>query len=184
MFVPLPFFVLGTAVCLLIAIAIWSYSSSLKINTQNWHDLVSQLHQLNRDGVTLLAREFLQPHPDQIAIEPEKMWEMIGGYPALKEMAENARILLSLAGYAQQWNFEEGVIVAERMRRDALAVRRAVHRIALRRAASLLLPRRLRVLDAFDLHEAVSSYHLMCQRLLALYQTSHAGLYPALAEIL
>jgi hypothetical protein len=112
------------------------------------------------------------------------MWEMIGGYAALKDMAENAQVLLSLAAYAQQWNFEEGVIVAERMRRDALTLRRAVYRIAWRKAAFLLLPRRLRVLEAFDLDEAVSSYHLMCQRLLALYQTSHAGLYPALAEIL
>lgn len=141
-------------------------------------------HRLNHDGVTSVAKEYLAPHRNQIALEPEQMWKMIGGYAALKNMAENARILPALAAYAQQWNFEEGVIVAERMRRDSLALRRAVLRIALQRAAFLVLPRRLRVLDAFDLNEAVSSYHLMCRRLLALYQTSHAGLYPVLVEIL
>jgi hypothetical protein len=45
----------------------------------------------------------------------------------------------------------------------------------MRRSASLI---------PFHLHEAASSYYLMRQRLLALYQTSHAGLYPRLAEVL
>jgi hypothetical protein len=36
----------------------------------------------------------------------------------------------------------------------------------------------------FYLHEAASSYYLMRQRLLALYQTNHAGLYPRLVEVL
>jgi hypothetical protein len=36
----------------------------------------------------------------------------------------------------------------------------------------------------FNVHEAASAYYLMRQRLLALYETSHAGLYPALAAVL
>ena len=37
---------------------------------------------------------------------------------------------------------------------------------------------------AFHLHESVGAYHLMTKRLLALYEHSHAGLYPRLVQVL
>jgi hypothetical protein len=85
--------------------------------------------------------------------------------------------------YTQRWNFNEGVIVSERMRRDALALRRSVRRVELRRVLCKFI-RRFGLREPFDVHEAVASYYLMRQRLLALYETSHAGLYPALAAVL
>jgi hypothetical protein len=36
----------------------------------------------------------------------------------------------------------------------------------------------------FYLHDSIAAYHLMTKRLLVLYQTSRAGLYPRLAEVL
>lgn len=111
------------------------------------------------------------------------MWLMLGGKAGLRRMRENAEIMLQLAAHAQQWNFDEGVIVTERMRRDALRLKRAVRRVELAITFHSLM-RRSTTLIPFHLHEAASSYYLMRQRLLALYQTSHAGLYPRLAEIL
>jgi len=46
-------------------------------------------------------------------------------------MRENAEIMLALAAYAQRWNFEEAVIVTERMRLDAASLRRAIRRVEL-----------------------------------------------------
>jgi hypothetical protein len=179
----LPYIVLAVVVCALIATAITSQCASLKMTRQTWKGLVSKLHRLDFDGVTIVARDFLEPHRGQIALEPDRMWELVGGYEGLRKMRENAEVMLALAAYTEKWNFEEGVIVSERIRRDALALRRAVRSVELRRM-SRLLPRRFRLLVPFDVHEAASSYYLMRQRLLALYQTSHAGLYPALAAIL
>jgi hypothetical protein len=65
------------------------------------------------------------------------------------------------------------------MRRDGLQLRRAVTRIML---ATFLGRQQMRV--PFYLHEVASSYYLMRQRLLVLYETNHAGLYPRLAEAL
>jgi hypothetical protein len=36
----------------------------------------------------------------------------------------------------------------------------------------------------FYLHDSAGAYYLMTKRLLVLYRTSHAGLYPRLAEVL
>jgi hypothetical protein len=94
-------------------------------------------------------------------------------------MRENGRILIALASYVERWNFDEGVIIAERMRRDGLQLRRSVTWIMLE---TFLGMKQIRI--PFYLHEAASSYYLMRQRLLALYETNHAGLYPRLAAIL
>jgi hypothetical protein len=108
---------------------------------------------------------------------------MLGGREGLRRMRDNARLMLLLAAHAQRWNFDEGVIVTERMRRDALRLRQAVRRIELTLTFHAVL-RHHATLIPFHLHEAASAYYLMRQRLLALYQTSHAGLYPVLAEAL
>ncbi|HTV81584.1 MAG TPA: hypothetical protein VME18_02950 [Acidobacteriaceae bacterium] len=91
--------------------------------------------------------------------------------------------MLLLAAHAQRWNFDEGVIVTERIRRDALRLRQAVRRVEIALMFHSVL-RRSATLIPFYLHEAASAYYLMRQRLLALYQTSHAGLYPRLIEVL
>jgi hypothetical protein len=82
---------------------------------------------------------------------------------------------MALASYAERWNYEEAVIVAERMRSDASVLRRALRRLSM----SLVL-RKAGVLAPFRVQEAASAYYLMRRRLLALYETSHVGRYPTL----
>ena len=179
----LPYLPLSLIVALLFAAAFRSYSSSLKLTKVDWKDLISRLQPLNEKGVDLVARDYLEPQARQIEMEPDQMWELVGGYEGLNRMRENANIMLALAVYTQRWNFNEGVIVSERMRRDALALRRSVRRVELRRVLRKFM-RRFGLREPFDVHEAVASYYLMRRRLRALYETSNAGLYPALAAVL
>lgn len=179
----LAYLLLGVVVGCLLALAIRSQVSALRIDRRSWQDLVSQLKRIEFERITSVARDYLEPRQGQISLEPAEMWLMLGGREGLRRMRENAKLMLLLAVHAQQWNFDEGVIVTERMRRDALRLYHAVRRVEMAltfhfvvRSSANLIP--------FHLHEAASSYYLMRQRLLALYQTSHAGLYPALAEIL
>lgn len=144
-----------------------------------WSDLLSQLASVPTAPVSRVADEYLNPQPNQLGTEPIDIWAAIGGLEGTRRMRRNARVLVALAAYAERWNYTEGVIVAERMRHDALQLRRATFQITMRTAlhtGNLRIP--------FYMHEAAVSYHLMTQRLLALYQTSHAGLYPRLAEAL
>jgi hypothetical protein len=151
--------------------------------SQSWHQLVSRLHRLDMGEVTTVAIDFLVPHRSQIDLEPDEIWESLGGYRGLRKMRENAEVMLALAASAQQWNFTEAVIVTERMRMDAAQLRRAVRRVEMGLIPSRLVSRYRLTLPLYA-QEASSAYYLMRQRLLCLYQTSHAGLYPALAGVL
>ncbi len=179
----LAFFLLGAVVVILLGTAIRAQLSAVRLGGRSWEELVSALQRIEFDQVSWVARDFLDPRGGQISLEPRDMWLMLGGRDGLRRMRNNARLMLLLAAHAQRWNFDEGVIVTERIRRDALRLRQSVRRIE----TTLMFHRILRGsenLIPFHLHEAASAYYLMRQRLLALYQTSHAGLYPRLAEIL
>ena len=143
-----------------------------------WEQLVSKLEAIPMEGITRVATDYLQPRKGQLAIETDEMWFLIGEEQGLMRMEANADVLIALAAFASQWNFEESVIVAERMRRDGLALRHAVRKLALGRVLGD------KTTGPFYVQEAASRYWLMRERLLALYETSHAGRYPRLAAAL
>jgi hypothetical protein len=179
----LSYLVFGALLCGIAGTVLIDWFASRKRSQREWHDLVASLHRVDFEGVSTVAVDYLTPRRGQIDMEPDQIWEFLGGYEGLKKMRENAEIMLALAAYAQQWNFEEGVIVTERMRNDAALLRRAVRRVEFG-----LLPARLsrRFRFTLPLHaqEACSAYYLMRQRLLSLYQTSHECRYPVLAASL
>ncbi len=142
----------------------------------DWDTLIARLQPVPAAGITRIALEYLQPAHSQTATEPEEIWRTIGGAEGLARMRNNAEVLLALASFAQHWNHPESIIVAERMRRDGLALRRAAWRITLTAQFGIG-----RLSGPFYLHEAASAYYLMRQRLLVLYQTSHTSRYPQLA---
>ena len=74
-------------------------------------------------------QDYLNPPQQQTAIQPRELWKLVGAYDGLRRMRANADLMLVLAAHASDWNFEEATIVGERMRRDALRLRRAVWRI-------------------------------------------------------
>jgi len=157
----------------------YSYVSANRLANCTWDELLAKLHPIESDGVVMVALNHLAPSKNQLDLQPEAMWKLVGGLEGLQHMRENGRILIALASYVERWNFDEGVIIAERMRRDGLQLRRSVARIMLETSLGM---KHIRI--PFYLHEAASSYYLMRQRLLVLYETNHAGLYPRLVEIL
>lgn len=164
-------------VCALIVGLAHTHLANYSLNSCSWDELVARIHPIPRNEVTTVALDHLAPKAHQLELEPEDMWTALGGMEGLKRMRENADVLIALAAYVARWNFDEGVIVAERMRRDGIQLRRAVFHI---RIEFLLHKHPVRL--PFYLHEAASSYYLMTQRLLALYEVNHAGLYTRLAE--
>lgn len=152
----------------------WSRLSRL-----SWDALIAKLEPVAVNGIATIALDYLQPTKGQIDIEPNEMWSLIGGADGLRRMYANADILIALASYAQRWNLNESVIVYERMRRDAMALRRATIKLAIGLMMGTNAGR-----GPFRVQEAASAYYLMRQRLLALYESSHAGRYPTLAAAL
>ncbi len=177
----LPYILLAAFVGVLSVTAIRSQRASVKLNRRSWNELVAGLQFIDFRGISLVARDYLDPRRGQIDLEPEEIWTLMGGDEGLRTMLANADRLIALAAFAQQWNLDEGVIVAERMRRDGLRLRKAVRQVQLGMLSQIFTGRHW-VHVPFQLQEAASAYYLMRQRLLALYETSHIGLYPQLAE--
>jgi hypothetical protein len=169
-------------VCFLILLAgglVYTQVSAHRLRSVTWEDLVARMQPMHARGLEIVALDNLQPKANQLQLEPEHLWGLIGGTEGLRRMRRNADLLIALAAYVQRWNFEEGVIVTERMRHDAVQLKRAVFRIRFD-----MMIRRSQLRAPFYIHQAASSYYLMTRRLIALYETSHAGLLPRLAEAL
>ena len=149
----------------------------LRLSRLSWNDLLAKLEPVCTSGISLIAIDYLQPTKGQIGLEPHELWALIGGSEGLRRMYANAEVLLALAGYAQRWNFDESVIVHERMRRDGAALRRATFKLSMGDVFG-----NDHACGPFRVQEAASAYYLMRERLLALYETSHAGRYSALAD--
>jgi hypothetical protein len=176
-----PYVGIVTAFLVVVVAGIRSWRSSVKLNAQGWHQLLSQLQTVNVGGIIAVANDYLHPEPDQIKIQPRAIWKLVGAYEGLLKMRTNADLMLALAAHAQHWNSGEATIVAERMRRDSIRLKRALFRIELGFLPWRLL-HRFCVSTPFYIQEAAAAYYLMRERLLALYATSHAGRYPLLAE--
>ena len=146
---------------------------------RDWDDVLAELRPVHLDALRLIAQVYLQPEKDQLRIEPQEMWELLGGLKGIRRLKANARVMLNLAVFAQRWNREQGPIVAEMIRREAVRLDRAVFRLELIFLLHLGLMR-----VPFHLLEAASSYYLIRGRLIGLYQVSHIGLMPRLEAAL
>ena len=158
--------------------------SSIRLDGRCFDALLAALAPLDVDNLSLVAHHYLDPRPDHTAVEvmePEAIWRMLGGEAGLKTMRANAALLLALAAHAAQWNESDGPIVAERMRRDAVRLRSAIRQIRIGMLSQMITGHHW-VAVPFQLQEAAGAYYLMRQRLLALYETSHVGLLPRVAE--
>lgn len=174
-----PIFLLVLFFVLLAVGLIYTQVSAHRLRSTTWDDLVSRMQPMHARGLEIVALDHLQPKANQLQLEPEHLWGLIGGTEGLRRMRNNADLLIALAAHVQRWNFDEGVIVTERMRHDAVQLKRAIFRIRFD-----MVIRRSQLRAPFYIHQAASSYYLMTKRLMALYETSHAGLLPRLAAAL
>jgi hypothetical protein len=150
-----------------------------KFAARSLEDILVNLQPVNLDGLRSIADCYLHPGKDQLRIEPNEMWEIVGGLKGIEQLKQNARIMLDLAVFAERWNWEQGPVISEMIRRDATRLNRAVIRLELAFVFHLGFVR-----APFHLQEATSSYYLIRGRLLGLYQMSHIALVPQLEAAL
>jgi hypothetical protein len=179
----LPYYALGLTFIGFVAAAIYSQRKAIRLTARGWDDLVARIERVEFDSLKVVAQDYLDPRDSQIKLEPRELWKLVGGYEGLRRMRSNADLMLALAAHAQDWNFDEATIVAERMRLDSSRLRRALLRIELGSLPYFVL-RRFWLRIPIQVQEAAAAYYLMRQRLLSLYATSHSGRYPRLAEVL
>lgn len=158
---------------------VYAHTRSRKLLSKDWQTLVTSIEPMHMRGLEMVALDHLEPKKNQLRLEPDEIWGLVGGKEGLRRMEHNADLMIALAAYVRNWNHDQAIIVAERIRQDSIQLKRALWRI---RWGAYLRHGQIRV--PFYVHQAAAAYYLMTRRLLALYETSQYMLYPALAEAL
>ena len=166
---------IGASTCAVTAL-VRGHIRAVRLRSLTWIELLARVGAAPVAGIQTIANDYLHPTKGQLALETSDLWTLVGGLEGVVKMRKNCEVLLALSGYAARWNMTEAVIVTERMRHDAETVRWASFKILLGLFAGVD-----RVRGPLYIQQAAASYHLMRERLLALYETSHAGRYSALA---
>jgi hypothetical protein len=143
-----------------------------------WDDLLKRLSSLDGGNLALIAHEatpeVLQADDDDQDLDPETLWQLMGGMRGLEAMEKNCDVLVDLAFYVQQW-YPEALIIAEQLRLNAQEVRWHVERLKVAAKAG-----NGRTATADYLPRAVATYYRMTAAVLSLYED---GKLPGLAEL-
>lgn len=170
---------LGVFGLVAVAALIYAQTRSRNLLSKDWQELVASIEPMHMRGLELVALDHLDPKKNQLRLEPDEIWGLVGGKEGLRRMEHNADLMIALAAYVRNWNNDQAIIVAERIRHDSIQLKRAIRGIRWN-----LHMRRGQLRIPFYVHQAAASYYLMTRRLLSLYESNQYLLYPALAEAL
>lgn len=171
------------AVLLLAALAgalLYYYLRARRSADTTWEDLLKRLHSVDRDAITTVALDAVSesgeilPQGDGFALEPEAIWNLLGGLEGLEIVERNCQVLVDLAAYLQRW-YPEALVVAEQLRLSAREIEWHVNRLRGAQQTG-----NLQASFADYAQRAVVTYYMMTRNLLALYD--HTG-FANIAEL-
>lgn len=145
-----------------------------------WEDILKCLTWIDRDKIALIALDVIEesgeprPRDDSCALDPSRLWALLGGLEGLEAIEHNCQVLVQLATYMQQW-YPEAVVVAEQLRLNAREIEWHVGR--LKDAAET---GNLQSSFAAYAQRATVTYYLMTRHVLELYSDVS---FPRLGEL-
>jgi hypothetical protein len=137
-----------------------------------WALLLGRLQQIDRDNFAAVALDLLEDSDAQL--DPDRIFEMIGGMSGLDALEQNCDVLIDLAAYVQRW-YPEALQIAEELRLNAREIKWHIGRL---RGASQT--GHLREQFPVYAQRAVATYYLMTRSLLVLYEGVHLPEYAEL----
>jgi len=165
----------GIFVTALLGVAAYFLLRARRISRNAWSAMLGRLKQIDRDKFTTVALDLLEEEGVlQEHLDPEMIFEMIGGMKGLDALEANCDVLVDLATYVQQW-YPEALLLAEGLRLNAREIKWHIGR--LRGAAKTG-----HMQEQFPMYaqRAVATYYLMTRSLLVLYEGVRL---PELAEL-
>jgi hypothetical protein len=160
----LPFLLAVAAfVAILLGVAVYYLLRSRTATRNAWALLLGRLQQIDRDKFAAVALDLLDE--DQARqLDPNLIFEMIGGMQGLDALEQNCDVLIDLAAYVQRW-YPEALQLAEELRLNAREIKWHIGRL---RGASQT--GHLREQFPIYAQRAVATYYLMTRSLLVLYE--------------
>ncbi|HXE08756.1 MAG TPA: hypothetical protein VN612_12725 [Acidobacteriaceae bacterium] len=151
------------------------YLRGRRSSEATWEQLLGRLAKIDREKIALIARDATALSGEEaFALQPEAIWQMLGGMEGLELLERNCQVLVELATYVQRWH-PEALVVAEQLRLNAREVEWHIGR--LKGAART---GNLETAFASYAQRAVATYYLMTRHVLELYEQVS---FPELAEL-
>jgi hypothetical protein len=162
------------------AILLRYYLRARRSAESTWDDILKRLTWIDRDNVAMIALDVIEesgeprPQEESFALDPSRIWTLLGGLEGLQVIEHNCQVLVELASYIQEWH-PEALVVAEQLRLNAREIEWHVGR--LKGAAET---GNLQSSFAAYAQRATVTYYLMTKHVLELY--SQVG-FPRLADL-
>lgn len=165
----------------IVGAAVYLHLRSRRVAGQSWQNLLAGLVAVDRDSLALLAASDDEDRPGGPAgeIEPQEIWDLVGGMRGLEALAANCSVLIELACMVQQ-TYPEALVVAEQLRLNAREVQWHVMRLR----DSTKAAENLHSAFPHYAQRAATTYVRMTQSVLELYQAAGMPAYPALQRAL
>ena len=153
----------GGLVSILISVAAYYLMRARRASKNAWKLLLGRLTQIDRDKFAAVALDLLEDREAQ-QLDPDVIFDMIGGMNGLTALEQNCDVLIDLATYVQRW-YPEALQLGEELRLNAREIKWHVGRL---RGASQTGHMR----EQFPMYaqQAVATYYLMTRSLLVLYE--------------
>jgi hypothetical protein len=143
-----------------------------------WEDLLKRLGPLDYDNLALITQdptfESDQYAQDELDVDPERIWRLLGGMRGIEVMEKNCEVLVDMVFYVQQW-YPEALLVAEQLRLNAREVEWHIGRL---KATAKAGKRKAAAADYIQ--QAVVIYCQMTREVLSLYEQANI---PGLADL-
>jgi hypothetical protein len=156
------------------------YLRSRRSVERTWEDILKRLTWIDRDTIATIALDVIEesgeplPQDESFALEPSRIWALLGGIDGINVIEHNCQVLVELACYIQRWH-PEALVVAEQLRLNAREIE--WHAGRLKGAAET---GNLQSSFAAYAQRATVTYYLMTRHVLDLYR--QVG-FPRLADL-
>jgi archaellum biogenesis protein FlaJ (TadC family) len=166
-------FALITFFVTIVTAALYFLWRARRASRTTWMTLLSRLKQIDRDQFAAVALDLLEQESGP-QLDPDLIFNMIGGMEGLNAVEQNCDVLIDLATYVQRW-YPEALDIAEELRLNSREIQWHIGR--LRGAA-----RTGHMYEQFPVYaqRAVATYYLMTRSLLILYKEGHV---PGFVEL-
>ena len=151
------------------AILVRYYLRARPSEETTWEDMLKRLTWIDRDTIAMIALDVIEEsgeprsQEDSFALDPSRIWTLLGGLEGLEVIERNCHVLVELATYIQQW-YPEALVAAEQLRLNAREIEWHVGR--LKGAAET---GNLQSAFAAYAQRATVTYYLMTKHVLELY---------------
>ena len=156
----------------LVGTAVYYLLRARRASKSSWASILARLIPVNNQNIAIVAHDLIDDDgkvrsTDTPELEPEAIWDLLGGLDGLETLGANCDVLIDLAAYVQLWH-PEALVVAEQLRLNAREIKWHIERLE-----GAAKTGNLRSSFADYAQRAAATYYLMTRHLLDLYTAAN-----------